>query len=63
MRKIIVFILMEYPVQSKTQTKKTALGLQVINSIILLFLVISTAYSTLLESYLYCVFFRIDRQE
>ena len=24
---------MEYPVQSKTQTKKTALGLQVINSI------------------------------
>ena len=32
MRKIIVFILMEYPVQSKTQTKKTALGLQVINS-------------------------------
>ena len=35
MRKIIVFILMEYPVQSKTQTKKTAFGLQVINSILL----------------------------
>ena len=35
MRKITVFILMEYPVQSKTQTKKTAFGLQVINSILL----------------------------
>ena len=40
MRKITVFILKEYPVQSKTQTKKTAFGLQVINSILLTRIVI-----------------------